>query len=108
MFRGNGEKMKPTPSSSSGGQSDYNERAEQGTRHVEPKQAKYYSPRSNTEQAQLDTLLDAGFVWEEAVTLLNLREHLYENAEMRQRVADDPRLNFVRWLYLNGEMNEGK
>ncbi len=57
------------------------------------------------EQMLVDYLIEMGFVWEEAVKLLNLREHLYENAEMRQRVADDCRLQFARWLYEHGEIS---
>jgi len=58
------------------------------------------------DQILLDYLIEMGFVWEEAVKLLNLREHLYENAEMRQRLADDSRMLFARWLYEQGEMSE--
>ncbi len=57
------------------------------------------------EQMLVDYLIEMGFVWEEAVKLLNLREHLYENAEMRQRMADDCRLQFARWLYEHGEIS---
>ncbi len=107
--------MKPTPPPASGGYPEHNERPEKAeqaegrSRSSEVRQATYDTPHSDMEQEQqLDALLDAGFAWEEAVTLLNLREHLYENAEMRQRMMDNPRLNFARWLYLNGEMNEGE
>jgi hypothetical protein len=55
----------------------------------------------------LDDLINAGFAQEEAAMLLHFREHLYENAEMRQRLTDDLRMHFVRWLYISGEMNEG-
>lgn len=106
--------MKPTPRSASGDYPDSNEQSEkleQLERSLSctgAKPIKSSPPRSNMEQEQLDALLDAGFAWEEAVTLLHLREHLYENGEVRQRLRDDPRLNFARWLYLNGEMNEGE
>ncbi len=97
--------MKNMQPSSSGGFSDYHESSEQHiTRRFEPK---HYKPDTDGDQIMLDYLIDAGFAWEEAVTLLNLREHLYENTEMRQRMADDHRMLFVRWLYANGEMNEG-
>ena len=43
------------------------------------------------EQHLLMDLLDSGFEWEEAIKLLRLRDHLYENAEMRQRIADASR-----------------
>ena len=58
------------------------------------------------EQQTLDTLMSAGFGWEEAVKLLHLREHLYENEEMRQRVSEDVRMHFARWLYEQGEIFE--
>ena len=58
------------------------------------------------EQMQLDYLIETGFVWEEAVRLLHLRTHLYENAEVRQRQADDYRMQFARWLYEQGEITE--
>jgi hypothetical protein len=54
----------------------------------------------------LDYLLDNGFQWDEAVTLMNLREHLYENAEMRQRVTEDYRMHFVKWLYEHGLVSD--
>ena len=58
------------------------------------------------EQVQLDYLMESGFEWEEAVKLLCMREHLYENSEVRQRMADDLRTHFVRWLYEHGEISE--
>lgn len=58
------------------------------------------------EQMLLDYLIEMGFIWEEAVKLVDLREHLYENAEMRQRVANDCRMHFARWLYEHGEIKE--
>ncbi len=58
------------------------------------------------EQAVLEDLLSGGFNWEEAVKLLHLRDHLYSNEEMRQRVANDHRMQFVRWLYEQGELKE--
>jgi hypothetical protein len=61
---------------------------------------------SSTEQQALDMLMDTGFYWEEAIRLLYLREHLYENEEMHQRVCDDLRMQFVRWLYEQGEIHE--
>jgi hypothetical protein len=55
---------------------------------------------------QLDALLETGFSWDEAKKLLELREHIYENSEMRQRLTSDSRLQFARWLYLHGELHE--
>lgn len=58
------------------------------------------------EQMFLDYLIEAGFSGQEAVKLMALRTHLYENAEMRQRVTDDCRMHFARWLYEQGEITE--
>jgi hypothetical protein len=57
-------------------------------------------------QARLESLMTAGFSWDESVNLLRMREHVYENVEVRQRIENDPRVQFVRWLIENGEMNE--
>lgn len=61
---------------------------------------------ANERQILLDYLLEEGFLWIEATKLIDLRVHLYENAEMRQRLANDYRLQFVRWLYEQGELHE--
>jgi hypothetical protein len=58
------------------------------------------------EHAQLDTLIESGFKWDEALRLLTLREHLYQNKEIRQRIENDNRMQFARWLYQQGEMAE--
>lgn len=58
------------------------------------------------DQVLLDYLIEMGFAWEEAAKLLNMREHLYKNVEMRQRMAGDSRLLFARWLYEHGEICE--
>jgi hypothetical protein len=63
---------------------------------------------ATTEQQKLDFLLQRGFRWEEAVKLLRFQGILYENSEMRQRINDDPRMQFARWLYEQGEMSDGK
>lgn len=55
---------------------------------------------------QLQYLVDEGFLWKEATKLLRLREHIYENTEMRQRIEADPYLCFMRWLYRQGELTE--
>ena len=65
------------------------------------------SPASSMEEKrQLDYLLGSGFTWEEAVKLLHQRTHLYENVEMQQRMADNSRMHFARWLYEQGELYE--
>ncbi len=58
------------------------------------------------EQRQQEYLLSLGFTWDEAQKLQHQRTHLYENAEMQQRLADDSRIHFARWLYEQGEINE--
>jgi len=83
-----------------GGFSEFNERVVQ---HVEIAAS---TVGVSEEQMLLDYLIEMGFVWEEAAKLLNLRDHLYENAEMRQRMAEDHRMLFARWLYEQGEITE--
>jgi hypothetical protein len=75
-------------------------------KHSQAFDTKHHTSSNSIDQIMLDALMKAGFVWEEAIMLLYLREHLYENAEMRQRMTDDQRMHFARWLYINGEMNE--
>jgi hypothetical protein len=84
--------------------SEYNERKDKLSHHLE---SKHYTPSSCGDQLLRDALMSAGFAQEEAAMLLHFREHLYENAEIRQRMTDDLRMHFARWLYISGEMNEG-
>ncbi|MBE3560110.1 MAG: hypothetical protein IMW89_12930 [Ktedonobacteraceae bacterium] len=58
------------------------------------------------DQLLLELLTTMDFSQEEVNRLLKLREHLYENSEMLQRMADDSRLQFARWLYEQGEIHE--
>ncbi len=58
------------------------------------------------EQIILDYLLDMGFTWEESVHLANVREHLYEGSEMRERMANDYRMQFAKWLLEYGEIGK--
>ncbi|GAC1394700.1 MAG: hypothetical protein NVSMB38_29270 [Ktedonobacteraceae bacterium] len=37
--------------------------------------------------------------------LQHQRAHVYENAEMQQRLADDSRMHFARWLYEHQQPN---
>jgi hypothetical protein len=67
---------------------------------------RHYIPDARADQLMLDYLLDSGFKWEEAVMLLGLREHLYENAEMHQRITEDYRMQFVKWLYEHDMVND--
>lgn len=61
---------------------------------------------SSEEQIQIAHLIGKGFSWEEALNMISLREHLYENAEMRQRIAENMHMQFARWLYEQGELRE--
>lgn len=54
----------------------------------------------------VEDLLEKGFHSKEITQLLALREHLYENTEMRQRIEDNPYLCFMRWLYRQGDLTE--
>ncbi len=58
------------------------------------------------EQRQQEYLMSLGFTWDETRKLQYQRVHLYENVEMQQRLADDSRIHFARWLYEQGEINE--
>jgi hypothetical protein len=95
--------MRNTQSSSAGGYPEFSEKHEKSTHQFEAKQ---YKPTTESDQMVIDNLIDTGFAWEEAVTLLNMRECLYENGEMHQRMADDHRLQFVQWLYAHGEISD--
>lgn len=58
------------------------------------------------EQMLLDYLIEMGFSWEEAMKLISVRTHLHKNTEMRERMEDDYRMHFARWLYEQGEIRE--
>jgi hypothetical protein len=62
--------------------------------------------RAPEEQLLVERLLAQGFDWEESVQLIDMRTHLYESAEMQERMAADSHMLFARWLYENGEMRE--
>ncbi len=67
-----------------------------------------FRERTRLEQRQVETLMERGFFWEEAIKLVQLHEHLYENEEMRQRLAEDEYMQFARWLYEQGVINDGE
>ncbi len=92
--------MNNKPSSSMGGYTEHNDRAVQ---HAE---AETSIIDTSEGQMLMDYLLELGFVWNEAVKLIDVREHLYENPEMRQRMQEDYRIQFARWLYEQGEIGE--
>jgi hypothetical protein len=83
-----------------GGFSDHNERM------VPPIETEVSLVDSLAGQTRLTSLLESGFTWEEAIRLLNMQEYLYENSEMRQRLSDNYRIHFVRWLIEHGELSE--
>ena len=93
--------MPNKPQPSSGGFSEFNN--ERSIQHAE---RETLSTNVTEEQIFIDYLLDEGFVLKEATRLLHLRDHLYENAEMRQRMDNDYRMHFVKWLYEQGEISE--
>lgn len=94
--------MKHIGRSSMGGFSDYNEHSIQNTAKM------YVQPDIAEHDVSLDMLVEQGFAREEAEQLLLLREHLYENPEVLQRMSEDNRLLFARWLYEQGEICEGR
>lgn len=93
-------KMKNKPQPSRGGFSDFNELLTQSVR------TETSVDETAEELLALDYLLELGFEWEESVKLHYFRKYLYENTEIRQRIADDHRMHFVRWLYEHGEMSD--
>ena len=93
--------MPNRPQPSFGGLSEYSN--ERSIQHAE---RETLSAGVSEEQIFIDYLLEEGFILEEATKLLHLRDHLHENAEMRQRMDNDYRMHFVRWLYEQGEISE--
>lgn len=51
-------------------------------------------------------ILVGPFTPEEAARLRSVRTHLYENAEYLDRVLDDHRLRFARFLKEQGEISD--
>ena len=94
--------MKNRSQSAMGGLPEHNERIAQST------EIEAAGSGLSEEQIFLDYLIEMGFAWKEAAKLMELREHLHENAEMRQRMAEDYRMHFARWLYEHGEIREGE
>ena len=52
--------------------------------------------------------MEKGFFWEEAIRLVRLHENVYENVEVKQRMEDDSYMQFARWLYQQGAINEAQ
>ncbi len=59
------------------------------------------------QQPVLESLLDIGFTWDEALALIRFREGLYEVPEMVERLQNDPHLGFTKWLCTHGYFSEG-
>jgi hypothetical protein len=60
-------------------------------------------PTNNRQSA----LFVGAFTPEEAERLNSVRTHLYEKAEYLDRVLDEQRLRFVRFLVENGDISDG-
>ena len=51
-----------------------------------------------TENADFALLLSLGFSQEDAERLVYMKNHVTEQVEYREMVAEQHRLNFIRWL----------
>ncbi len=51
-----------------------------------------------TENAGFELLLSLGFSEEDAARLVYMKNHVSEQVEYREMVAEQHRLNFIRWL----------
>jgi len=51
-----------------------------------------------TENADFALLLSRGFSEEDATRLVYMKNHVAEQVEYREMVAEQHRLNFIRWL----------
>jgi rRNA processing protein Krr1/Pno1 len=51
-----------------------------------------------TESAEFQHLLSRGFTQNEALKLLHMKNHVTEQIEYREMIAENRRLNFIRWL----------
>ena len=51
-----------------------------------------------TESVEFQHLLSKGFTPNEAAKLLHMKEHVTEQVEYREILAESRRLNFIRWL----------
>ncbi len=67
-----------------------------------------WQERTRREQLQVETLMAEGFFWEEAIKLVQMREHIGENVEAKQRLEDNDYMQFAQWLYRCKIMNEGE
>ncbi len=51
-----------------------------------------------TESADFQHLVSKGFTQNEAIKLLHMKQHVTEQIEYREMIAESRRLNFIRWL----------
>ncbi len=51
-----------------------------------------------TENADFELLLSLGFSEEDATRLVYMKNHVDEQVEYREMVAEQHRLDFIRWL----------
>ena len=51
-----------------------------------------------TESPEFQHLLAQGFTHNEALKLLYMKDHVTEQIEYREMIAENRRLNFIRWL----------
>ncbi len=61
---------------------------------------------ASSTEAALTRLLEAGFLPDQAHRLLHLRDNALEHGEIPPYMSVDPHLQFARWLYERGELNE--
>ncbi|HVB76166.1 MAG TPA: hypothetical protein VNE38_21680 [Ktedonobacteraceae bacterium] len=51
-----------------------------------------------TDNAEFELLLSLGYSEEEAARLIYMKSHVSEQVEYREMVAEQHRLDFIRWL----------
>jgi hypothetical protein len=54
------------------------------------------------------TMLGSNFTAEEAARLQSLRENFHAHAEYLERIVDERRIEFVRWLIETGRLRESE
>jgi hypothetical protein len=54
------------------------------------------------DQLVIETLLDQGFAWAEALSLVCLRTRVIEQPELQEL----PNMRFAQWLYQHGQISE--
>ena len=59
-----------------------------------------------TEGSDLEQLLAMGFSDDEAAKLIHMKDHVADQAEYRELLAESRRLDFARWLIEHGRMKD--